>query len=314
MQRSIGAIFELEFEKIMNSKSSTTRLPHFVIIGAMKSATSSLYEQLVEHPGIFMCTPKEPNFFSDDAQFAKGMPWYAGLFNAAPARSLLGEASTHYTKLPTYPKTIARLKEHLPNARLVYVMRHPVDRLVSHYMHEWSTGVYRCGIDEAIEQYPELIAYGCYALQLEPYFAAFGRAAVLPVFFDRLLGQPQVELERICRFIGYQGHPVWRHDLKPDNVSSERIRKFPGYQLLVESTPATWLRRHFIPQGLRNIIKSKLRIQKRPVLGEDARARLEAEFDHDLAQLGKWLGINLDCKSFKQVTSATSLNWIVADV
>lgn len=297
----------------MNTVFSKQRLPDFVIIGAMKSATSSLHKQLVAQQGIFMCTPKEPNFFSDTEKYAKGMAWYSGLFANAPERSVLGEASTHYTKLPTHPSTVEGLKKHLPNARFVYVMRHPVDRLVSHYVHEWSTGVYHCDIQEAINKYPELIAYGSYAKQLEPYFDAFGRDAVLPVFFDRLVREPQAELERICRFIGYQGQPVWVEDMEPDNVSSQRIRKFPFYQMLVESGPATWLRRRFIPQRLRDAIKMKLRMRKRPVLSEEVRLRLEAKFDRDLAQLGMWLGVDLDCQNFKQLTSSAPLDWILRD-
>lgn len=297
----------------MNRETSNPRLPDFAIVGAMKSATSSLQKQLAAQPGIFMCTPKEPNFFSDADQYARGMAWYSGLFAGAPEGSLLGEASTHYTKLPTHPDAVARLKEHLPGARFVYVMRHPVDRLVSHYMHEWSTGIYHCGIEEAARKYPELVAYGRYATQLDPYFATFGRDAVLPVFFDRLVREPQTELERICRFIGYRGAPVWVQDMEPDNVSSERIRRFPLYGLLVESGPATWLRRHFVPQSLRDAIKRKLRMRERPALGEEARARLEAEFDRDLAQLGKWLGVGLDCRNFKQVTAAKSLEWVLPD-
>ena len=238
----------------MNNSSPVISLPDFIIVGAMKSATSTLQEQLAGQPGIFMSSPKEPNFFSDAEQYAKGMSWYSSLFAKAPEGSCLGEASTHYTKLPTYPEVVQRLKEHLPDARFIYVMRHPLDRLVSHYIHEWSTGVYRCSLEEAINKYPDLIAYGNYAMQLEPYFKTFGHAAVLPVFFDRLLSEPQAELERICRFIGYQAQPVWIQDLKPDNVSSERVRKFPGYRLLVDSKLATWFRRHFIPQALRDAV------------------------------------------------------------
>ncbi|MCR4303445.1 MAG: sulfotransferase [Gallionella sp.] len=297
----------------MNNEPANQRLPDFVIIGAMKSATSSLYQQLVQQQGIFMCTPKEPNFFSDAEQYARGMAWYSGLFDDAPEGSLLGEASTHYTKLPTHPDTVERMRKYLPDARLVYVMRHPVDRLVSHYIHEWSTGIYHCGIDEAVNKYPELIAYGRYAMQLEPYFEAFGRDAVLPVFFDHLVREPQAELERICKFIGYQCQPAWVENMKPDNVSSERIRKFPFYNLLVKSRPATWLRRNFIPQALRDAVKTRLRMRNRPELGTETRTRLEAAFDHDLAQLGKWLGTGIDCRNFKQVTSAASLEWIMPD-
>jgi len=297
----------------MSNAPKNNRLPDFVIIGAMKSATSTLYQQLVSQPGIFMCTPKEPNFFSDDEQYKKGMQWYARLFDSAEAGSLLGEASTHYTKLPTHPHALERLKEHIPNAKLVYVMRHPVDRLVSHFMHEWSTGIYRCGIDEAVRKYPELIAYGQYAMQLKPYLESFGKDAVLPVFFDHLIREPQAELERVCEFIGYQGKPVWKNELRPDNVSSERIRKFKGYDLLVESRLATWLRRTLIPQSLRDVVKERLRMQKRPTLSEGMRQELEREFDHDLSALGNMLGVEIDCQNFRKLTSVSALEWATQD-
>lgn len=293
----------------MNIIRLNPRLPHFVIIGAMKSATSSLYDQLSAQPGIFMCTPKEPNFFSDSEQFIKGMSWYSNLFAPAEEASLIGEASTHYTKLPTHPETVQRIKEYLPDARFIYVMRHPVNRLISHYIHEWSTGVYKCSIDKAIDKYPELVTYGCYAMQLEPYLQTFGYSSVLPVFFDHLLKEPQAELERICRFIGYQGTPLWKYDLKPDNVSSERIRKFPGYKYFVESNLATSLRRLFIPKILRNAIKTKLRMQDRPVLNSELQTRVESEFDRDLENLGRMFGVNLNCENFKQVTSLKHLEW-----
>ena len=297
----------------MTGATSEFRRPDFVIIGAMKSATTTLQEQLVQQPGIFMCDLKEPNFFSDDEQFRKGLVWYAKLFSGAPAGDLLGEASTHYTKLPVHPHTVARMREHLPNARLVYVMRHPVDRLISHYIHEWSMGNIDCGIDEAVSRHREMVAYGQYSVQLAPFFDAFGREAVLPVFFDRLIREPQAELERVCRFIGYRGTPLWVQDLKPSNISSERVRRFPLFGLLVDSAPATWLRRVLIPQDWRDWVKARLSMRQRPVLSQEVRTALEVEFDRDLARLGEWLGTPLSCNNFKQVTVDRELNWIALD-
>jgi hypothetical protein len=294
----------------VNTAVSGPRLPGFIIIGAMKSATTTLQEQLARQPGIFMCNPKEPNFFSDDEQYRKGLAWYAALFSTASAGDLLGEASTHYTKLPTHPHSVARLRQHLPNVRLIYVMRHPVDRLVSHYIHEWSMGNIDCGIDEAVGRHTEMIAYGQYAMQLRPFFNAYGCEAVLPVFFERLVREPQAELERVCRFIGYRGTPRWMQDLKPGNVSSERLRRFPLYTLIVESASATLLRRALIPQGWRDWVKRRLTMRQRPVLSPDVRTALEAEFDRDLARLGEWLGKPLSCKDFKQATAAEELNWV----
>src|SRR4051812_12488351 len=153
----------------------------------MKSATTTLHDQLARQDGIFMSKPKEPCFFSDDDRWARGPEWYASLFEPAAPGDLRGESSTHYTKLPTHPRTIERMQAGLGgDIRFVYVMRHPIDRLVSQYVHEWSHGIVECPIGEALDRHPELIAYSRYAMQLEPYFEAFGRDRVLPVFFDRV--------------------------------------------------------------------------------------------------------------------------------
>jgi hypothetical protein len=284
--------------------------PDFIIIGAMKSATSSIHSQLAAHPGIFMSEPKEPNFFSDDAEYERGTEWYGSLFEAAAADDLRGESSTHYTKLPDYPHTVDRMKAALPNAKLIYVMRHPVDRLESHYIHQWSQNVIRCGIEEALDRHPELVDYGRYAFQLEPYFEAFGRDAVLPVFFAALKRHPQRELERIARFVGYEGAVLWDPELGAQNVSSERIRRFAGYGLIVESRPMTALRRALIPQGLRDAFKARLTMKERPTLVGPARSRVQRLFDEDLARLSEWLGVRLDCDNFDACTADRPLNWV----
>lgn len=93
--------------------------PDFLIIGAMKSATSTLHEQLARQPGVFMSTPKEPNFFSDDPIYARGFEWYRGLFAGGAEALLRGESSTHYTKLPTHPHAVERIARHLPQVKLI---------------------------------------------------------------------------------------------------------------------------------------------------------------------------------------------------
>lgn len=284
--------------------------PDFVVIGAMKSATTTLYEQLVRQPGIFMPELKEPNFFSDDAVYAKGLAWYLQLFSGAKANDLVGEASTHYTKLPNHPNTIARLAALPVKPKFIYVMRHPIDRLLSHYHHGWSMREITVPLTTALTQHPELVDYGRYAMQLEPWLEAFGRESVLPVFFDRLKQSPQEELERISGFIGYPGHVTWQHDLAPSNVSSERVRRFPGYGLLVDSNLATWLRRGLVPKAWRTAIRERLTVKERPSLTVAQRDQLAGVFDEDLATLGNWLGVQLDCANFKQVTVQRPLDWV----
>lgn len=279
------------------------RLPDFIIIGAMKCATSTLHSQLAVQPGIFMSEPKEPNFFSDNGVYARGVDWYGSLFAEAAPSDLAGESSTHYTKLPTYSRAVERLAEAMPAPKLIYMMRHPVERLISHYMHDWSEGKISCGIDEAIDRHPELIDYGRYAYQLQPYLERFGTAAILPVFMPRLKAEPQAELERICSFIGYNGAPRWRDDLEPQNVSRDRVRRFPLYGALVESGWATWLRRVLVPKPLRNFIRSKLQMHERPELPNERRTGVEKIFDEDLEILGAWYGCELTCSNFNKLSA-----------
>lgn len=283
--------------------------PDFIIIGAMKCATSSLHTQLAQQPGIFMTTPKEPNFFSDDTQYARGINWYESLFKDAFPDELCGESSTHYTKLPDYPLCVQRLSSYAPGAKLIYVMRHPIDRLISHYIHQWSQNVFSCEINQAVDQFEELIAYSCYAKQLEPYIKAYGKENILPVFFEAVKSQPQRELEKIARFIGYTHPVIWHEDLALQNVSNERIKHFWGYDLLVESNIMTLLRRHLIPQFIRDRIKKNLTMKNRPVLDEAHIEKLTTVFNNDLKILGGWLGIELNCGNFSSVALSESLSW-----
>ena len=286
------------------------RLPDFIVIGAMKSATTTLHEQLARQPGLFMSRPKEPNFFSDDENYARGIDWYASCFAGAGDDLILGESSTHYTKLPTHPHTVERMARALPRVKLIYVMRHPIDRLTSHYLHEVTVGQVSVDLEEAVERHPELIDYGRYSMQLEPYLRVYGPESILPVFFDRLVDQPRVELERIGQFLGVRERLCWDHTLKPQNVGRERMRKNSLREALVQAPVLSTLRRTLIPRLLTDSLKSlwKVGIDPPPVPA-GLSDRLREIFDRDLARLGSWLGIELDCDSFHTVAGAQPLAW-----
>lgn len=287
-----------------------SRVPDFILIGAMKCATSSLHEQLAAQPGLFMSTPKEPNFFSDEDIFARGMAWYTGLFADAKAGDLCGESSTHYTKLPVHPNVVDRLAEHVPAAKFIYVMRHPVERLVSAYMHEWSERTITEPIDEAVKKHARLIDYSRYAMQLRPYLERFGAERVLPVFFDAMRSDPQATLERVCRFIGYNGRATWCEDIGEQNVSSQRMRTSPWRDRLVYLPGVSAIRKHLVPQVVRDRIKGLWTMNSRPDLSDAVRDEIVRELDQDLAQLGEWLGIRgLSCATFKDKALDGPYDW-----
>ena len=286
--------------------------PDFIIVGAMKCATSTIHDQLAFQPGISMSEPKEPNFFSDEEQWAKGMAWYESLFDAMPSEDLKGESSTHYTKLPTHLECAKRLHACVPDAKLIYVMRDPVNRIVSQYIHEWSQhGIEKnCSIDDAIRRYPMLMDYSRYAMQLNPYVELFGTESVLPVFFERWMVNPHQELERIAKHIGYSDDVrLVQNDVQ--NVSSQRQRMNPKLRAVFEFGPIKKARRTFMPESVRSKLRSLWTKNNRPVLSDESLAYLHEQLDPDLQCLGESLGVDLSCASFKQqVCAGDTPEWV----
>lgn len=274
--------------------------PDFIIIGAMKSATSTLHEQLALQPGFFMSTPKEPNFFSDDEIYNLGLGWYSDLFSKAEIDDICGESSTHYTKLPDYPQTLERMRSYLPSLKLIYVVRHPIDRLISHYMHQWSQNVIKTDINQAIEQFDELINYSRYSMQISPYIKQYGAENIHIVFSEALRVRPQYELEKVATFLGYSKPVIWYDDLPEQNVSSQRVRRFNGYKLIVDNPILAWLRRTFIPQSFRDKVKNRLTLQMRPEIDEHHKQKLTQIFNEDLAVLGSMLNVELTLQNYKE--------------
>lgn len=280
------------------------RLPNFFIIGAMKAATSSLHDQLAAIDGVFMSDPKELYFFSDDPVYAKGLDWYAEHFRSAGPNDIVGESTTHYAKLPTYPKTIDRLADATENPSFIYVMRHPIDRLLSQYTHMWLQREVTVTFDEAIDgAVPELVDYSRYSYQLEPYFERFGAANVLPVFVDRLRSEPSGELNRVASFVGVDHQVTWNDNIDANNVSTERLqtssvrdglKKVPGYERL----------RGLIPEAAIERVRDRWRPSERPTLSPAQEAAVTAVLDADLQQLGSWLGVDLSVATFSDTTAS----------
>jgi len=285
------------------------RLPDFIVIGAMKAATSTLHEQLSKQPGVFMSTPKEPNFFSDDDVYSRGLEWYASLFEGADEHALCGESSTHYTKLPTHPRTAERLARALPEAKLIYVIRHPIDRLLSHYVHAWTQREISGSIELAVRRHPELVDYGRYWMQLQPYLKRFGRDRVLLVAQPRLRTRPRAELERICSWLGVEGPVRWHDDSARQNVSSHRMRRSPIRDALVYAPGLSWARRTLVPPVVRDRVKRLWQMRRGPELSERLRGELVEVFDQDLAMLGEHLGAPLSCHRFDELTREAPLEW-----
>jgi hypothetical protein len=187
--------------------------PTFFIIGAMKGGTTSLHGYLGEHPQIQMTAIKETNFFAgpprDNPYMAgeervAGLAEYEALFD--PAAEVRGEASPSYTMYPRRPGVPERIREVVPEAKFVYVVRDPLDRLVSHYLHSLSFDGEERSLREALGDYsdPEcpFTCPGFYAVQMERYLDRFPAERVLVVDQADLLDRRRETLREIFAFLG----------------------------------------------------------------------------------------------------------------
>lgn len=260
-------------------------VPDFLIIGAMKCGTTTLQEQLASQPGIFMTTPKEPNYFSDDIIFSKGSDWYSGLFERASSGDLKGEASTHYTKQPTYPDTLRRLQTAVSAPKLIYMIRNPMDRVISHYLHGWSQAEISMPFDQALSELPELVEYGRFGMQIAPFLETFGAEAIHLTSLEQFKTDPQKVLNEIGDFLGVKTPLTIQANLGAQNVSAKRYRKFPFSRLLVENNVASALRRRLIPKSLRQKIRDARTRKDRPEFSDAQRSYFEKVFIQDRTTL-----------------------------
>ena len=177
--------------------------PDFIVIGAMKSGTTSLYRYLRDHPQIQMSTPKELHFFSEQDVWGRGWAWYETRFpERLAATRAVGEASTSYTKFPQFPGVPARIAEHLPDVRVVYVVRHPIERMRSQYLHRLGEATESRPIDRALIEDPSYLDWSRYATQVEQYLAHFDRRQLLIITSESLRSERRETLATVYRFLG----------------------------------------------------------------------------------------------------------------
>lgn len=170
---------------------SRIRLPDFIIVGAMKSGTTTLYRWLGEQPEIVLPQDKEPDFFSADRAWGRGLDWYGRLFADIPPTRLTGEASVSYTDPAVAERAARRMAATVPGVRLIYLVRNPLERLRSHYRHEVQRGRESRPFLEAVGATGNpYVARSCYFTCLAPYLEAFPEDRILVVRLEDLSADP----------------------------------------------------------------------------------------------------------------------------
>jgi hypothetical protein len=178
-------------------------LPNVIVIGAMKCGTTSLHNYLNAHPQIAMSEGKELNFFYRDERWGtQGVSWYRRQFDSdAPVR---GESSVNYTKNPDASRVAAeRMYPLIPDVKLIYVVRHPIERAISHYLHTRAAGNEDRSLPEALEDLEEpYVSRGLYFTNVRPFLKKFPRENLLVIPQEALLNERSEALGLVFSFLG----------------------------------------------------------------------------------------------------------------
>lgn len=276
-------------------------LPNLVVIGGLKCGTTSLHHYLNLHPQIAMSRPKELNFFVSELNWELGPEWYASHFDRAAA--VRGETSPHYTNLPRFAGVAERMREVLGDrARVVYMVRDPIDRMLSHYLHNVGGGYEDRPLEVALaDEGSAYVARSRYAMQLEPYLDAFGADRVLVLTREELGVERAATVRLVFEFCGVD--PGFRSKQFEREWETGSGKSGGGFRILDRAVRLPGLRtvdRNFdrLPESLRWLVERVVHDPEtgaapKPRLDESLRARLTARFRADGARLEELTGRRL---------------------
>src|SRR5438874_4830690 len=250
----------------------------FIIIGAQKAGTTSLFEYLRLHPEISLPASKEAPYFSHDSMYSRGWPAYMRKIAFADPQRKWGTVTTRYmaggvtggaVNNNNYDERTVplRIRERLPKVRLIAILRDPVERAVSHHRMVLMDGREQRSFDDAVGELlrPDMlerarrhprettgyIVWGEYGRILAGYFDVFPREQILVVFTDELERAPAQLLRRVQEFIGV------RADFEPDNLGA-RYRVGATVRDFSWKSPSSWMSppSPLSPQRVKRALKS----------------------------------------------------------
>ena len=274
-------------------------LPTFIIGGAQKAGTTALHAMLSQHPAIWMpSNPQETHFFDLEENYGMGVDWYKQQFFHAPNGRVVGQTSPLYLFLAKVPDRIATI---LPNVKLIFILRNPIDRAYSHYWHSWKKNREYLSFSAALKAEEKrltrsfchlrnysYITRGKYFDQLCRYFDRFTSDQIHIIIYEEMKADPWKKLQETFDFLGVERFPGIDFRKKVNVTVIPRSRLL---QRILVNRLTSHSRLRFVRQ-----INAALNIRKGyPSMSAEIRERLVETFAEDNQKLGKLLGKNLSC-------------------
>jgi hypothetical protein len=252
-----------------------------------------------------MTSPKEPHYFVAEytegvtwrrGTWQNGEAWYRSLFADATSSPARGEASTTYTKWPEYPGVPERIAALLPDVKLLYLVRDPIERMRSHYQHEFIRRAERRPIDQAFVEDPQYLNASRYSTQIAQYLEYFAPSQLMVLTTDQLRDDRAATLSRVYRFIGVAV------DVVPENIdkvvfasTERRVHRMEFTQRTLNQLRETRLVK-ILPRSVRSAGKNVLTTPptEKPWPSQETVAMLREELRGEMEGLRPFLGEDFD--------------------
>jgi hypothetical protein len=272
-------------------------LPSLIIIGGLKCGTTSIHHYLGLHPEIQMSKPKELNFFARELNWDLGLDWYASRFdNRFKVR---GESSPHYTNLPRFGGCAERIREHCPDARLLYMVRDPIKRILSHWVHASGAGYENGDLVEVLSN-PDTsyMNRSKYWMQLQPYLEHFDREQIEIITQEELQSEREATMRKAFAFAGVdETFTSEQFDREWEKSGAKEGDKYQLMEKLIKLPGFRSFDRNFdrLPEPLRWRVEKLVHDPEKPPapkpkLPDDLFETVRARFTTDVPALQKFAG------------------------
>jgi len=279
-----------------SSHKESHHLPNLIVIGAMKCATTSLHYYLGLHPEVFMSQEKELNFFIREGNWHKGLEWYRSHF--VGDAKVYGESSPNYANYPFSQGVPERIHTLVPEAKLIYIVRDPIDRIISHYVHQYAVGREDRPLSEALADLDDnpYLCRSKYAMQLEQYLKYVPEARVLMIAQEDLHRQRDETLKSVFRFLEVDDsfHCEEFSHIKHASRGKRRRRhgaaslEYLSADILERLPPSTG-------QNLGHLLHLSFSHKvERPVLEEHVKQGLIDALEDDVHRFRQWTGLHFE--------------------
>jgi len=272
-------------------------MPNLIIIGGLKCGTTSIHHYLGLHPEIQMSKPKELNFFVTELNWDLGLDWYASRFDGR--FKVRGESSPHYTNLPRYEGVAERIRTHCPDARLLYMVRDPIKRILSHWVHATGAGYETRDMVEVLSgPDTQYVNRSRFWMQLQPYLERFDRDQIEIITQEELQSDREGTMRKAFAFAGVdETFTSEQFDREWEKSAAKSGDKYQFMEKLIKLPGFRSFDRNFdrLPERMRWLVEKVVHDPEKPsapkpVLPDDLLADLRGRFAEEVPQLEKFAG------------------------